>query len=109
MILVFFFSKVRTTLESYVLPSAYQLLGEPPSKEQWKNIIKTKIHQKINRNKPSLKYINPDLVRAGKVHQIYSFLRNNTFDVRRTEVKAKLLILFANCLAIFSLGGHAVL
>ena len=80
------------------------------------NIIKTKIHKKFEqglrediRNKSSLKYINPDSVRVGKDHQIYSFLRNNTFDNRRTEVKAKLLTLFANCLAIFSLGGHAVL
>ena len=82
----------------YVLPFAYQLLRDPPSKEQGKNIIKTKIHQNVEQgwrediqNKSSLTYINPDSVRVGKVHQIYSSVRNNTFDIRRADVTAKLL------------------
>ena len=50
--------------------------------QQWRDDIETK---------SSLKYLNPDAVRVGKVHQVYAFVRNNVHDVRRAEVKARLL------------------
>ena len=39
------FSSVRIILNTHDLPSAYELLEKPPSKEQWKNSVKTKIHE----------------------------------------------------------------
>ena len=56
------FSKVRNTLESYALPSAYQLLGDPPSKDQWKNIIKTKIRVLTRILKIGVKRCRPEKV-----------------------------------------------
>ena len=41
------FSSVRVVLNAYSLPSAYELLKNPPSKEQWKETVKDKIHQTI--------------------------------------------------------------
>ena len=36
------FSSVRVVLNAYSLPSAYELLKNPPSKEQWKKTVKNK-------------------------------------------------------------------
>ena len=92
------FSSVRVVLNAYSLPSAYELLKNPPSKEQWKKTVKGKVHQTIEKqwrddieSKSSLKYLNPDAVRVGKVHHVYASVRNNIHDVRRAEVKARLL------------------
>ena len=92
------FSSVRVVLNAYPLPSAYELLKNPPSKEQWKKTVKDKVHQTIEKqcrddieSKSSLKYLNPDAVRVGKVHHFYASVRNNIHDVRRAEVKAMLL------------------
>ena len=41
------FSSVRVVLNAYLLPSAYELLENPPSKEQWKKTVKDKVHQTI--------------------------------------------------------------
>ena len=63
-----------------------------------KKTVKNKVHQTIEQQwrddierKSSLKFLNPDAVRVGKVHQVYAFVRNNVHDVRRAEVKARLL------------------
>ena len=48
----------------------------------WKNDIE---------RKSSLKYLNPNSVKAGKCHQISASVRNSVFDVRRAEIKARLL------------------
>ena len=47
--LIFFFSKVRNTFESYALSFAYQLLGDPPSKEQWKTLLRPKSIKNLNK------------------------------------------------------------
>ena len=93
------FPSVRMVLNAYSLPSAYELLNNPPSKEQWKKkTVENKVHHTIEQQwrddietKSSLKYLNPNAVRVGKVHQVYAFVRNNVHDVRRAEVKARLL------------------
>ena len=41
------FSNIRHILNSYDLPSAYALLENPSSKDQWKKTVKSKIHSKI--------------------------------------------------------------
>ena len=92
------FSSVRLVLNAYDLPSAYELIENPPSKEQWKKTVKSKVHQAIENqwrtdieSKSSLKYLNPEAVKIGKVHQMYATVRNNIQDVRRAEIKARLL------------------
>ena len=92
------FSSARIILNTYDLPLAYKLLENPPSKEQWKKFVKTKIHEAIEqqghdyiKSRSSLRYLNPDAVKIGKVHQVYASVRNTTYDVRRAEVKVRLL------------------
>ena len=92
------FSSVRMVLNAYDLPSAYDLIENPPSKEQWKKTVKSKVHQAIENqwrtdieSKSSLKYLHPEAVKIGKVHQMYAAVRNNIRDVRRAEIKARLL------------------
>ena len=60
--------------------------------------IKSKVHQTNEsqwrqdiETKSSLKYLNPEVVRVGKVHQIYSSVRDNIHDVRRAKMKARFL------------------
>ena len=48
--------------------------------QQWHDDIKSK---------SSLRYLNPGAVKIGKVHQVYASVRNNTYDVRRAEVKVR--------------------
>lgn len=93
-----FFSKVRNILDLYSLPSAYIILENPPTKDQWKEKVRTCIHQNVEliwkvdiESKSTLKYLNPNSVKVGKVHQVYAHVHNSTFDVRRAEVKARLL------------------
>ena len=50
--------------------------------QQWKEDIASK---------SSLKYLNPDSVKVGKVHPVFATVRNNTYDTRRAEVKVRLL------------------
>ena len=76
-------------LNAYSLPSAYEPLKNPPSKEQWKKTVKDKVHLTTEQqwrddieSKSSLKYLDPDAVRVGKVHQVYAFERNNVHDVK---------------------------
>lgn len=92
------FSTIRCILNSYNLPTAYDLLETTPTKEKWKQTVKTQIHSAVEESwredintKPTLKYLNPQAVKVGQVHQIYSTVRDNTLDVRRAEVKARLL------------------
>ena len=95
---VSWFSTIRKTLNMYDLPSAYELLENPPTKEKWKCLLKEQIHGSVEESwrndiasKSSGKYLNPESVKVGKVHQIYSSVTSNTLDVRRAEVKARLL------------------
>ena len=60
-------------------------------------MIKSKVHQTIEsqwrqdiKTKSSSKYLNPELVRVGKVHHLFLCL-NNTQDVRRDETEARFL------------------
>ena len=43
-------------------------------------------------NKQSLRYINPNILEVGKAHPVYRFVRPNTFDVQKAEIKARILM-----------------
>lgn len=79
-------------------PTAYTILVDTPKKDQWKNQVSSKVHQHVETiwkedfaSKSSLKYLNPNSVRVGRVHQIYAYVNNSTFDIRRAEMKSRLL------------------
>ncbi|MES9882685.1 MAG: hypothetical protein ABW185_17600 [Sedimenticola sp.] len=41
------FNKIKSLLEKYNLPSAYNLLKKPPTKTEWKRQVKRSIHKEI--------------------------------------------------------------
>ena len=93
-----FFSKVRNILDLYSLPTAYSVVETAPTREQWKKCVKSGIHQYTEtlwrediESKSTLRYLNPDSVKVGRVHQVYAYVNNSTFDIRRAEMKARLL------------------
>ena len=60
--------------------------------------VKSGIHQYTEtlwrediESKSTLRYLNPDSVKVGRVHQVYAYVNNSTFDIRRAEMKARLL------------------
>ena len=42
-------------------------------------------------NKPSLKYINPCILKVGKCHHIWVTVRNSVYDSRRAQLQCRLL------------------
>ena len=77
-----------------MLPTAYELIDSPPTKEQWKKEVKSKIHAHVQQqwkediaSKSSLKYLNPEYVKVGKVHPVFATVRNNTYDTCRSKSK----------------------
>ena len=92
------FSSVRNILNTYWLPTAYEILEHPPSSEQWKKQVKYQLHTHVEKqwrddiiSKSTLKYLNPEAVKVGKIHPVFATVRNNPYDVNRAKVKARLL------------------
>ena len=90
--------KVRRLLWKYDLPSVFTLLQNPPEKERWKRMVKSAITAywsnkivKEAETKSTLKYLNkthhPD-----KIHPVWDTAQNNDFDIKRAQVKARLLV-----------------
>lgn len=94
-----FFSRARRLLILYDLPSAYSLLSETPDEEPWKKMLNEAVNSKVEKDwqteisqKSSLKYLNPAAVRVGCAHPIYQTVKPNLHDVKRAEIKARLLL-----------------
>ena len=84
----------------YGLPSAFELLENPPSRSEWKDLLNNSVNsvtetewKKDVQDKSSirLRYVNPDVLRVGKCHTIWSTVRNNVTERRRAQLKCKLL------------------
>ena len=54
------------------------------------SVIETEWREDI-KSKSFLKYINPESVRVGVPHHIWSSVRNNIHDSRRAQLKSRLL------------------
>ena len=92
------FSSVRNILSTYWLPTAYEILEHPLSSEQWKKQVKCHFHTYVEKqwrddiiSKSTLKYLNPEAVKVGKIHPVFATVRNNSYDINRAKVKARLL------------------
>ena len=82
----------------YNIPSVYSLIEEQPSKTNLKKLFNQSTHSYIEaswtsdvENKPSLKYVNPNSLKVGKNHPVWSSVRYNTMDNKKTQLKCKLL------------------
>ena len=79
------------------MPYIYDLLQDPVSKEEWKNLVKRTIHRywesKIGleaESKSSVKYLSKCLS-VGKVHNIWKDADTDTLNVKKAGVKARLV------------------
>ena len=78
------FNKIKQLLTLYRLLLPSQLLENVPTRNKWKKMVdqlcvETQRREDIS-SKPSLKYINPERVKVGKAHHIWSSVRNNIHD-----------------------------
>ena len=92
------FMFVREILHMYDLPSIFQLLSNPPSKNERKRVMNTAVNKAVEegwqqdvKSKSSLKYVNVDSLKVGRIHHIWSTVRNSIYDSRRAQLKSKLL------------------
>jgi hypothetical protein len=92
------FSDVRKLLWKYELPSVYSIMDRPPSKPVWKRLVDKAVNSHWEKKwseevekKSSLKYLSLQSVAIGKPHVLWSTVRNNSHDVGRAAIKARLL------------------
>jgi len=92
------FIYVNNLLEQYNLPDVKTLLTKIPSKNKWKEDVKKAIDivwsEKLLsdcENKSILKYCNTSTLKIGTVHSTWLSIQNNIKDVRRGNIKARLL------------------
>ncbi|CAC5387641.1 unnamed protein product [Mytilus coruscus] len=93
-----FISRLETALSKYKLPKAQELLLVKPTREKWKTTVKCAIQQywaekwEIEKSdKSTMKYINIKTRPIGNPHQIWKFTSNNTLEVKKAEIKGKLI------------------
>jgi hypothetical protein len=90
---------VRKTLWKYNLPSPYQLMKSPPTKERWKRTLKgaSRVYWADQLKSEavkqiSLKYLNLETCVPGKPHHVWATCTTDTRDVMRACLKAKILV-----------------
>ncbi|MES9880670.1 MAG: reverse transcriptase domain-containing protein [Sedimenticola sp.] len=92
------FVRIRQLLCQYDLPGAYDLLDDPPCKLEWKKTIRNNIRQKVYEEvraelgvKTSGRFIGTANYLLGEPHQVWNTVDYSVADVRKSNVKAKLL------------------
>lgn len=93
-----FISRLRNTLAKYELPTPQSLLAETPSKQKWKSTLRKALqtywYQRWNEeklSKSSLEYLEIQQNPLGNPHQIWKTVPNNPLEVKKAEVKSKLI------------------
>ena len=92
------FNLIKTVLGTYNLPSIYTLFGQSLTKAEWKSILNQAVNTHIEaswqaevKQKPSLKYVNPNSLKVGTAHPVWSTVNNSIIDNKRAQLKCKLL------------------
>ena len=92
------FNLVKTTLETYNLPSIFSLFNQQIPQSKWKSMLNKAVNEYIEakwqndlKAKSSLKYINPNSLKVGKSHPIWATVRNSITDNKRAQLKCKIL------------------
>ena len=91
------FVSVQEILFRYDLPSAHDLIENPPEKLEWKRKVKSQITRYWEniiiaeaRLKSILRYLNFENYKAGRVHQLWSSAKYNQHSVHKAFVHVKL-------------------
>ena len=92
------FNLIKTVLGTYNLPSIYSLFRQPLSKAEWKSTLNHAVNTHIEaswqaevKQKPSIKYVNPNSLKVGTLHPVWSTVNNSITDNKRAQLKCKLL------------------
>ena len=93
------FITIQETLFQYDLPSAHDLLANPPEKLAWKYQVKTHISEYweksiVNeaRSKSTLRYLNFENFQIGCVHKLWTSVKYNQHSVHKAFVHVKLSV-----------------
>lgn len=80
------------------MPSVFMLFYQGFSKSEWKRLLNNSINSYVEASwkaevetKSSLKYVNPDILKVGQSHPVWSTVRCNIMDNKRAQSKCKLL------------------
>ena len=91
-------SMVRRLLAVYSLPSAYDLVDNPPHPEAWKNMVTSAVNQyweerisEVAATYPSLRLMDTQTLKIGTAHPAVTSITSNPFDTVRSRVRLKLL------------------
>ncbi len=91
-------SHVRKLLTKYQLPQASALLESPPSKQVWRHMVKTAVHDKWTQQlredaekKSTLQYLNLSQCRTDKLHQVWRDL-SSPLAIEQASIQALLLV-----------------
>ena len=92
------FSRLKSTLAKYNLPSATKLMLEPPKKGIWKTICTKAVNKywmdkfsEEKNSKSSLKLLSIKQLDIGKAHPIWKTIRPSPKDVEKASIKARIL------------------
>ena len=93
-----FVSNIRHLCTKYSLPSPLQLLQNPPSKNSYKKMIKSKIidywetHLRAEAApKPSLIYFKPSFMSLSSPHPMFTTCGSNPFETNKSTCQAALI------------------
>ena len=94
---VSWFNRIKQLLEMYELPLPSQLLENAPTKIKWKKMVNKAINSVVElqwqediSSSSTLKYINPESLKVGRAHHVWSSVRNSVHDSRRAQLKSRL-------------------
>ena len=92
------FSSVRTICLQYSLPHPLSILVDPPSKFQFKKLVKSKVidywEQRLRAESgllPSLKFFHPQYMSLAKPHPIWWTAGENPYEVSKAVIQCRML------------------
>ena len=92
------FHQVREICLQYSLPHPLSLLDDPPKKEQFKKLTKSRVHdfwecklRKDASSLPSLKYFRPTFMSLDKPHPLWTTAGSSPYEVNKACIQAKMM------------------
>ena len=92
------FLHIRDITQQYGLPHPLQLMENPPSKERFKKLIKSKVNdyweyklRKSSSSLKSLRFFNPNFMSLKNTHPLWTTCQDNPFELSKCLIQSKLL------------------
>lgn len=91
-------TQIRCILDRYDLPSAFQLLDNPPSKQVWKKTVKSEVNkywmeelQSKAKEMKTLSHLDIQECKPGKIHDVWNH-NSDPLAAYMATIKARLLV-----------------